>query len=197
MWQWLNSNYQGVTAVGAIMISVIALFVAWDQARVMRAQQHGDVWPALVVDNFQTRDTEQFVVGLQVRNSGVGPAVIESASIYRDGELQDNLSAIHAAYPGRGGAEYTSMVGRIMAPGDEVMPLVVRWDATEDSSSEFQTLMTEWSHWEMTFCYCSVYDQCWMASVLSETRPQRVDRCERQENDVYMTTAATPEEAEQ
>jgi len=39
-------------AICAVLTSVIALFVAWDQGRVMRAQQHGSVYPVLQVDGF-------------------------------------------------------------------------------------------------------------------------------------------------
>ena len=41
MRNWLKSNHHTVTSVAAILVSVTALYVAWDQSRVMRAQQHG------------------------------------------------------------------------------------------------------------------------------------------------------------
>ena len=52
MWRWLTNNHQTLTGIGAMLVGIAALFVAWDQGRVMRAQQHGAVFPVLQVDGF-------------------------------------------------------------------------------------------------------------------------------------------------
>jgi hypothetical protein len=51
-------------AICAVLTSVIALFVAWDQGRVMRAQQHGSVYPVVQMVGFVSRVPDHVSLGL-------------------------------------------------------------------------------------------------------------------------------------
>ena len=65
MWRWLKSNLQSLGSVAAITVSVVALYVAWDQSRVMRAQQHADVWPALQIGTQYVTMDEYLTIELE------------------------------------------------------------------------------------------------------------------------------------
>lgn len=185
MFRWLQSHHQSVTSFAAIMVSLIALYVAWDQSRVMRAQQHGAVIPALQVDGFVTNQGERLYLGLRVFNNGVGPAFIETVQIYRDGELQSDLSGLLDAVDlETNDRSWTSMVGRVMAPGQSVEPARMGWPQENVRVEHIAALTREFSRWDTQICYCSVFERCWIASS-SNARTRDVERCEPAETDVF------------
>jgi hypothetical protein len=196
---WIRRNFQIVTALAAMAVSVIALFVAWDQSRVMRAQQHGAVIPALQIDGFVSGDGDRLSVGVNIFNNGVGPAFIESVEAYRDGVRHDNLNDLLTGL----GIEtldrsWTSMLGRVMAPGQTVQ--AARFQVPMDSvdSAAIANISREVSRWETRICYCSVFERCWSATS-NNARPSRVAQCEPGTTDVFgeLGIMASPEEGEQ
>ena len=185
MLRWLKSNHQTVTSIAAMMVSVIALYVAWDQSRVMRAQQHGAVIPALQIDGFISNEGERVVLGLRVFNNGVGPAFIESVDVYRQGEPQSDLTVLlRAAGLDTDDRSWTTMAGRVMAPGQSVEPVRMGWPAEQVGVTELSQLAREFSDWETRICYCSVFDRCWIANS-ANARPRAVERCEPASTDAF------------
>ena len=81
-----SDHLQAVGTLAAAIAALIALFVAWDQGRVMRAQQHASVMPILAGSVQIDESEEVFQVSIEVRNDGVGPAFVESARILSGGE---------------------------------------------------------------------------------------------------------------
>ena len=182
---WLKDNHQSVTAVGAMLVGLAALFVAWDQARVMRAQQHGAVVPALQVDGSISDSLGRLNLSLRVSNNGVGPAFIESVAVYRDGVVQEDLSALIGILgQNSNDVSWTSMIGRVVAPGQSVEPARLSWPREEVGIEGIRALASEYSRWDAQVCYCSVFDRCWIASS-GNTRPETVSRCEASDVDVF------------
>jgi len=197
MLNWLKSNHQTVTSAAAMMVSVTALFVAWDQSRVMRAQQHGAVVPAIQVDGFVNNEQARLNLGLRVFNNGVGPAFVESVEVYRDGILQNDLDGLLEPIGARtDDRSWTSMVGRVMAPGQSVEPIRISWPREQISVADLTALTSEFSRWDVQICYCSVFDLCWIATS-SNARPRETQQCEPDETDVFNAFGqSVPETAE-
>ncbi|WP_339335620.1 hypothetical protein [uncultured Maricaulis sp.] len=192
MWRWLTNNHQTLTGIGAMLVGIAALFVAWDQGRVMRAQQHGAVVPAVQVDAFTQTGGDRVVMGLRVANNGVGPAFVESVSVTRDGVAADSLDGMFASMPaGVEDRSWNNMTGRVLAPGEMVVPLEVNWPASDVAPSALAALFVEWERWDAIVCYCSVFDRCWTASVQRADR-QRVEQCPRPEADIFELYGAEP-----
>jgi len=164
MWRWLTNNHQTLTGIGAMLVGVAALFVAWDQGRVMRAQQHGAVVPVLQLDGFVSSTPDLRSVGLRVVNNGVGPAMIESVSLRRRGVVSDNFDALIALLPVGFDRSWSSVNGRALAPGGEVEPVMFMWERGSLSEDELGALLAEWQHWSVEACYCSVFNRCWTSS---------------------------------
>ncbi|MEM9386961.1 MAG: hypothetical protein AAGA68_18005 [Pseudomonadota bacterium] len=68
----------------ALFVAVVALYVAWDQARIGRNQPHADVVPVLRIgttyvtaENRQGRPVRRFK--LEVTNVAIGPAYVDTA----------------------------------------------------------------------------------------------------------------------
>lgn len=179
-------------AICAVITSVVALFVAWDQGRVMRAQQHGSVYPVLQVDGYVSKTEDRAAIGLRVSNTGVGPALIENVSIWRGTEKLASLIPYRERLPAGKDISWTSMTGRSLAPNALVEPLSISWPRAAITDAELYSASSEWGELELEICYCSVFDRCWLARELGKTRAERVKRCERGETDIFEAFAANP-----
>jgi len=186
MLNWFKSNHQVITAIGAMTVGLAALFVAWDQARVMRAQQHGAAYPAVQVDGYFTQTSTREAVGMRVSNSGVGPARIEDVSFLRDGSPSQDLSPIFAVLPETTDLSWTTMIGRMVAAGGQVEPMEFAWSQGSADTEEIDALQAEWRRWDVRICYCSVFDRCWIADTSGTgRRPERVQHCPRPDDDIF------------
>ncbi len=185
MLRWLKSNHQALTAIGAMVVGLAALFVAWDQARVMRAQQHGAVVPALQIDAFTRTEAPYLSIGLRVANNGVGPAMVRNVRVLRDGETVETVDAMFSALPTEQlDRSWVTLTGRVIAPGELVTPISVDWRASDVETTAIRDLFVEWERWDIEVCYCSVFDRCWIATVqLQERRP--VSACPDPRADVF------------
>ena len=173
MLKWFKSNHQALTAIGAMVVGLAALYVAWDQARVMRAQQHGAVVPALQVDAFTRTVDEQLTLGLRVANNGVGPAFIRNVTPLQDGEPVERIDGMFSGMPeGQVDRSWVTLTGRVIAPGELVTPISAAWPADEVDADNIAALFAEWERWDVEICYCSVFDRCWVATVqVRDRRP--------------------------
>ena len=181
---WLKNNHQTLTGVGAMLVGVAALFVAWDQARVMRAQQHGSVVPVLQVDGFIQSRAERRDLGLRIVNNGVGPSMIQSVSLLRSGEVVTDFDQLISFMPDGFDRSWSSVNGRALAPGGEVEPATFTWARGQLDEDELGALLDEWSYWTVEVCYCSVFDRCWTTTSDNEMRLP-VDTCQMPVVDIF------------
>lgn len=178
-----------VIAVCAVLTSAVAVFIAWDQGRVMRAQQHGAVFPVLQVDGFTSRQMDRLSLGIRISNTGVGPALIEQVGVRRGNEVLETLTPYRASLPGGYNISHTSLTGRSLAPGSQVTALEISWPEDKITEAEFYAVATDWSVLELELCYCSVFDRCWLARDLDQKRPVRTKTCERGDKDIFEEAA--------
>ena len=177
MLRWLKSNHQILTAIGAMLVGLAALFVAWDQARVMRAQQHGAVYPVLQVDGFVATTAQGVSIGVTVSNNGVGPAIIENVSIRRDDELVEGFDAFLTILPEGSDLSWSGATGRALAPGARFDPIRITWARDEVTDLQIRSAGAAWDAWDVRFCYCSVFERCWATSNRPGARAERVEEC--------------------
>ena len=180
-----TNRLQLIIAVCALVTSAIAVFVAWDQARVLRAQQHGAVYPVLQVDGFVSTNPDFVQIGLRFRNSGVGPALIESIEIERDGQKLADLIEPYAQLPGAPEMSWNSMAGRAIAPGEAIVPLEFSWPRDQITSEELAAAADDWGSMKLSTCYCSVFQRCWLMPDMGSSRAARVKTCTRSETDLF------------
>lgn len=180
-----TNRLQLIIAVCALLTSAIAVFVAWDQARVLRAQQHGAVYPVLQVDGFVSTDPDFVEIGLRFRNSGVGPALIESIEIERNGQKLADLIEPYTQLPGAPEMSWNSMAGRAIAPGETIDPLVFSWPRGQISAEQLAAAAHDWGSMKLSTCYCSVFQRCWLMPDMGGSRAERVKTCARSETDLF------------
>ncbi|MAN46730.1 MAG: hypothetical protein GYB49_12795 [Alphaproteobacteria bacterium] len=172
-------------AICAVLTSVIALFVAWDQGRVMRAQQHGSVYPVLQVDGFVSSTPTRRSLGLRLSNSGVGPALIESVTLLEDGEPIDGFESHRESLPPGYDLSWSGATGRALAPDQMITPVEVAWPVEVLSEDDFYEVAGEWDDLALEICYCSVFERCWKLRGIGTARAERVQRCERSDRDIF------------
>jgi len=203
---WLKANHQVITAIGAMLVGLAALFIAWRQTgvmvaqesvmkaqeEVMLAQQHGAVFPALQVDGFVSSDGESRRIGIRVSNAGVGPALIDQVVLLRDEAAFTGFSPVTDLLPDEVGLNWSTMIGRVLAPGESVTPMEFVWREEALPPEALAALQAEWGRWDMTVCYCSVFDRCWMGDTRGVgRRPAPVETCEIPREDLFEQLAET------
>ncbi|MEQ8558588.1 MAG: hypothetical protein RIB03_09760 [Henriciella sp.] len=188
-----GNKVEMLLAICAVITSAVAVFIAWDQGRVMRAQQHGAVYPVVQIEGFVSSNDTTASMGLRLSNSGVGPALIERVDMLKDGEPVDSLAPYIDQFPPGYQQSWSSLIGRAVAPGSEVEPLRVDWPREAVSVAERNAAAAAWSELDVEICYCSVFNRCWVARGLgmgtSMSRAEPVKRCERSETDIFEAVA--------
>lgn len=177
-----DSNYlQAFGTLAAAIAALIALFVAWDQGRVMRQEIRASVWPALQLDGFSTQRNDDIFLGLNIQNAGVGPARLDSIAIFYQGALVSDLEALSELFAGHTGRSATSVTGRIIGAGDTVEVFAFQFPRAEDDDA-VEIMYALASNYSVDVCYCSVLDECWIAhtSGSANPKPESVDACPAQ-----------------
>jgi len=198
-------DFETFGAIGAIVVSVAALFVAWDQAVVMRQEQHAGAWPYLHMEvNFQGNDEYDYIE-LMASNPGVGPAIVREAYLrVGDEQVANWWDLIGNTFSGEllttlefGGAE--SAMG-VFAVGEERQVLRINWPRAEGSQNDAyamflqQAIAGETPLIGLEVCYCSVYGRCWRGVMDMNAvgrDHEQVDQCEPS-NDFISTIFQDP-----
>ncbi|MEO1241222.1 MAG: hypothetical protein AAFX54_04890 [Pseudomonadota bacterium] len=189
-------NFETVGSIMAIIIGAVALFVAWDQAQVMRQQQHASVWPIVGYDIGFGNDETSFWIEFSLKNEGVGPALMKSADLLVDGkpvaDWSDLRSSVFPESLGNVEKVYGGSVSDILGAGQSDTPLKIFWDANEENSIGMRTLVEQYladdgPTIEIAICYCSVFDRCWSNSDATGGMPQRTTACRVQQKDFAET----------
>ncbi|MEO1641966.1 MAG: hypothetical protein AAFR74_01425 [Pseudomonadota bacterium] len=179
-----GNKVEFLVALCALVTSIIAIWVAWDQSRVMRAQQDGMVFPVLQLDGFVSTEDEKISMGLRLENSGVGPALIESVKIVSDDPTVQTLEPYRAALPEGYTISWSGLVGRAVAPGNEFDALRLEWTREDITRAQLNEAASTWGNLDFEICYCSVFRKCWIET-MGISRAQPVKSCPVSEKDVF------------
>ena len=179
-----GNKVEFLVAICALITSVAAIWVAWDQSRIMRAQQHAMVFPVLQTGGFVSTNEETIQIGVNLANSGVGPALIEAVIPIVNGEEIDSLEQYRSSLPPNYDISWAGIAGRAMAPGDELDAIRISWDRGDITTDQLNMTVAKWSEIDLQFCYCSVFDQCWLTTD-DNSRAQPVEACREQETDPF------------
>lgn len=167
----LNDSRLSITAV---VLSVAALFTSIIEVNFVRQELRSEAWPYIAI--YTGYNSEGFSISME--NKGVGPARIRTLSIYLNGEeIVDLDQAIIDTLGKENAFSYDLYRANNPAPGvmssGEVTNLFsVPWEPRT------RLLTDKWANKvDITSCYCSIYDDCWIAS-LETSDPVEVERCD-------------------
>ncbi len=173
-------------AISAISISVISLFVAIEHGATERKLVAASSWPFLVYDSQITGLVEgSKAITLRIRNSGVGPARIQSVAARLDGKPVRSFAELLSACCG---TQPTDIDGLVKVGLYSENPIVGVLPAREGvdflavrqrpgNARLFDAFNVARHRLVFSVCYCSVLDECWRTDLKSTTTPQPVKQC--------------------
>jgi hypothetical protein len=155
----------GIAVIGALIVSMY-------QANLARAQLRASGWPYLQLANGGGTRGQPYT--FVVTNEGVGPARIRSVQISADGHPMLRWNDAVRALTGEGEPDLLySSFGRgsvIPAGGSRALLTLPAGPRAE------KFWLAAQSRLRAVTCYCSVYDECWVADSDVE-EPTRSDAC--------------------
>jgi hypothetical protein len=162
----------------AILISVISLFVAIHQSRIMDRTAQAETWPYLDFVASNQDDAGREDVSLTVLNSGVGPAKIESIELTYDGApLSDGGDLLHRCCvpPGvRVTYDAATVPDPVLPPKDPLVLFSARPQTL--TPDQFAKLNVARTKIQARICYCSALDKCWLRDT-THRRAAEIETC--------------------
>lgn len=153
-----------VLGVSAIVISVISLALAILHGNAMERLVEANSWPFVETNTSSAETDGSLHFRLGMVNKGVGPARIESLTVFYDGEPAEGPRALVDSIAGGPGKPRINLLtsdvlNNVLSAKEAVNFVDV---PVAGATAEQQGRLVEASH-KMTFltCYCSVFDECW------------------------------------
>ena len=99
----------------------------------------------------------------EISNDGVGPARIESVALKLDGKpMRDWRQVFHALFGAADvPATYSQVYGKVVPPNANRETTIAAMHLLD--LDQAKTFYAAQDRFDMTICYCSVYEQCWIA----------------------------------
>jgi hypothetical protein len=180
-----------ISSLFALAISFLALGLGlWqarlmsEQTRLMQQQARAGVWPYLSIGYALVADGDRRGYTWRIDNDGVGPARIESVTLTLDGKPLEHWKDVFRALYGDAPvhATYSQIYGKVLPPSTNRETTIEAVHILDPEQAK--TFFEAQSRIEMTICYCSVYDDCWIAH-WQKTKSDPVDRCDENRPDAF------------
>jgi len=166
-------SFDLIVALCALLISGVAAAASAYQTYVIRQQYSATVWPYLT---FVTSSSENYLI-LKINNAGIGPALIRTAVVTRDGravEVPVNATTEpalgQAIRPERDAAKVDELRAHAHASSLTISS-VVRGDVIPAGSSLellradgpllARRVIADFRRIDLKLCYCSLLGNCW------------------------------------
>ncbi|HKE47848.1 MAG TPA: hypothetical protein VKB52_07265 [Rhodanobacteraceae bacterium] len=166
------------TSFLALSLSAYQARLMNEQTRLMQSQSRAGVWPYVSIGYSLSNEGAGRGYRFQINNDGVGPARIESVTMTFDGRPVRHWREVLEALFGDVDvpATYSKVYGRVLPPSTNRETTI---DALQLLNVEqARAFYAAQDRIDMTICYCSVYDDCWIAHSRNPD-VQAVARCER------------------
>jgi len=151
----------------ALAISAFALAIGAYQTRLMQTQARASVWPYVVLGFHYADKGEHPEFALHVENNGVGPALVRSVQVWFDGKPVEHwdkvFDALFPAAMGHGSvnASLSGLASVVIPPSTNRETMI---DAVKIADPVAAKAMFDArERLKIDICYCSVYDDCWVA----------------------------------
>jgi|tagenome__1003787_1003787.scaffolds.fasta_scaffold20978744_5 hypothetical protein len=187
--RWLELSI----AVTALVTSVSSIFIAVQHGRIMEKLVEANSVPYLEGGFSDITPEGDQILSLDLLNRGVGPAHEESMQVTVDGHYVRSLKGLMVASIGadNGAKAYEAfqptlvankVPKRFIAAGQSQFVFRLRRSADPQL---WDLLARQQSRWNVAFCYCSVFDECWAVhGKMADDRP--VKQCTRDEATEFM-----------
>lgn len=171
-----------IVALAALVTSVVAVFIAWDESRLMRRSQEAAFLPIIELEGGVNLAVP--ALEFHVRNRGHGVAAMQSMMLFIDDTPLESWEqyAEHFLTPELAKTADVSWevpLGYFPA-GDSRIVMSLHWP--EDLREQLRQHTRYGDHrledLRVDICYCSVFNSCWTHSTSSSKRPTPTPSCQ-------------------
>jgi hypothetical protein len=173
-----------VIAFCALLISTVAAVATVYQTRVIASEFSATVWPYVSLDVTNSPSLFEF----DLRNDGLGPAIVRSATITLDGKPQPSVEALLRTFAARDPRTIAALrAGKRMrlTTSTPTPGLVIPANASHpiiqlEGAAYVQQFRAAIPRFGLSLCYCSLTGTCWAQSFHTrDTEPKPVASCAR------------------
>lgn len=174
----IRKDWDGVAAVIAACVGLLALSVSAYTAWLTRQQVSAQVWPHLITAT-SSGESEHAIL---VLNKGVGPAIVRSMQVFVDGQAKRSWSEVFKAVGLKfddHAVAFSTVNQNVISAGESLRAL------TFAHPEDFAAFAAKSGQIKERICYCSVLDECWLIDKrekLPALRQQKVGQCVRDED---------------
>ena len=164
-------RYLPILAIGNLLVSAPAFLISigvayftFVQAEATEKMQIAAVWPHVTAAASNLGDDGKPQMTLTLANQGVGPALIRGMEVsYRGKAYPGPHELLRACCVPQGSIQLvvSAANGEVLRPGDEVDFL--RFTPASVPPGAFERFEAERGAIRIRACYCSVFDDCWIA----------------------------------
>lgn len=159
------SRFDRMASVFAVALSIAALLVSLVEVATVRAQQRATAWPYIQISTSYSDDGFR----LELKNKGVGPALMSDVMLTSDGQPVENLDQFIADTVGETDAfsydvySTSNPSNGVVAAGETVTLFSVPW---EPRTRKFVTALN--GVLDVETCYCSIHRECWSTKLSAD-----------------------------
>jgi hypothetical protein len=139
----------------AAIVAVSALAFTIYESRVTRDFQRRSTRPRMSVSFWYTQEQAGFLFG----NAGLGPARLESFTVFVDGKPQPHWRAM---FESLGFDKAPDFGFTVPTEGWYKADTPASWILSVKPGPAYHRFRAESGRIEITGCYCSIYDECWL-----------------------------------
>jgi hypothetical protein len=166
-----------IIAICAIIVSGASLWVALRADQTQEALLKSTVWPYVQYDTSDATATGGKRMLFEVRNAGVGPAIVRSIVVSFDGHPYRTLRQLMAACCNvvvHHNMLATTLRDTVIMAHDTV-PFIMILPEKVDTAS-YDRIFANRSNIKVAMCYCSVLGDCWFFDTLHGQLPTEVGK---------------------
>jgi hypothetical protein len=177
-----------VIAITALVTSISSIAIAVHHSHIMEKLVQANSIPYLQGTFSDVTPEDQQVLSLALINRGVGPAHERSLRVKVGDRYVKSVSEFVSASLGREQALKAEEVlhpihnrvrTRFISAGQT--QIVFRMAKTAENSQFWDLLAKDEDRWDVEFCYCSVFQECWQVRGKWQ-EPEHVKQCRRDES---------------
>jgi hypothetical protein len=160
----------------AVVMSMVSVFIAMRDERTMERMVAASTWPNINISSSNDIPSAPRTITLDLRNTGVGPARIETLEVfYKDKPMSSSRELMAACCgPGKPNYSISDVRDQVLPARDQVSLMTV--PAAINPPEVYRALDAARRQLRVRVCYCSVFDECWVADDAAR-RPARVQEC--------------------
>ena len=165
-----------LVTIPTFIISIALAYATFVQADATKKIQMSETWPYVSYGTSNALPDGTKEISLSLQNNGVGPARLEAMEfLYKGKPMANPREFLKECCAGDAKFSFASApVSGVLRPGEKTE--FIQMTHTDANATIWNKLDIE--RWSVVVrsCYCSIFDDCWIADN-RQKRPHQVDEC--------------------